>query len=119
MTYATQADLGGQPGHGAVTPEDEDLRFHADWERDALALVLAMGATGSWTIDQSRAARETLPAYRQLSYYQIWLAALEVLMRERGQLFDDELAAGHMLHAEASRRFAELVIGFATEIGIE
>jgi pimeloyl-ACP methyl ester carboxylesterase len=26
--------------------------------------------------------------------------------------------AGHMLHAEASRRFAELVIGFAAEIGI-
>lgn len=28
-------------------------------------------------------------------------------------------AAGHMLHAEASRRFAELVIAFAAEVGIE
>ena len=26
--------------------------------------------------------------------------------------------AGHMLHAEASRRFAELLVGFAAEVGI-
>ena len=26
--------------------------------------------------------------------------------------------AGHMLHAEAPRRFAELLIGFAAEVGI-
>jgi nitrile hydratase beta subunit len=102
MSYTSHADLGGQPGHGAVTPEDENLRFHADWERSALALVLAMGATGSWNIDMSRAARETLPDYLRLSYYEIWLAALEKLMLERGQLFADELAAGHALHAPAS-----------------
>jgi nitrile hydratase len=64
VSYTTHADLGGQPGHGAVVPEDENVRFHADWERDALAVVLAMGATGSWNIDMSRAARETLPAGR-------------------------------------------------------
>ena len=74
--YATHADLGGQAGHGRVVPEPEDLRFHEDWERSALALVLAMGATGSWNLDTSRAARETLPDYARLSYYQIWLAAL-------------------------------------------
>lgn len=104
MSYLTQADLGGQPGHGRVTPEDEGVRFHADWERSALALVLAMGATGSWNIDMSRAARETLPDYRRLSYYQIWLGALEQLMLERGQLFADELAGGRMLHPPAPVR---------------
>ena len=96
--YLSHADLGGQPGHGAVVPEPEDVRFHADWERDALAIVLAMGATGSWNIDMSRAARETLPRYLQLGYYQIWLGALERLMLERGQVHPDELAAGRMLH---------------------
>jgi nitrile hydratase len=99
--YTTQADLGGQLGHGRVVPEDEDLRFHAAWEPAALALVLAMGATGSWNIDMSRAARETLPDYLRLSYYEIWLAALERLMLERGQVGADELAAGRMLHPAA------------------
>lgn len=98
-SYTTHADLGGRTGFGPVVPEDEDVRFHEAWEPAALALVLAMGATGSWNIDMSRAARETLPEYMRLSYYRIWLAALEKLMIERGQLHADELAAGRMLHA--------------------
>ena len=101
MTYSTHADLGGQPGHGAVVPEPESERFHEAWEPAALAIVLAMGATGSWNIDMSRAARETLPEYQRLSYYRIWLAALEKLMLERGQVFADELEAGRMLHPPA------------------
>lgn len=101
MNYQTQADLGGRTGFGAVQPEPEGELFHADWEPRALALVLAMGATGSWNIDASRAVRETLPHYLQLSYYRIWLAALERLMIERGQLFEDEIAQGRMLHAPA------------------
>lgn len=98
MSYVTHADLGGQPGHGAVQPEAEGELFHADWEPKALALTLAMGATGSWNIDSSRAARETLPNYAQLDYYRIWIAAVEKLMLERGQLFPEEIEAGHMLH---------------------
>jgi nitrile hydratase len=98
VNYTTHADLGGQLGHGPVLPEPEEIRFHEDWERAALAIVLAMGATGSWNIDMSRSARETLPGYRSLGYYRIWLAAMEKLMRERGQLHDDEVAAARMLH---------------------
>ncbi len=101
MTDVTHADLGGQLGLGAVVPEPEGSLFHHEWEPEALALVLAMGATGSWNIDMSRAARETLPDYRRLSYYQIWIAALEKLMLERGQVFADELAQGRMLHPPA------------------
>ena len=59
-----------------MRPEPEGELFHAPWEPRVLALILAMGATGLWNIDTSRAARETLPRYRDLSYYQIWLAAL-------------------------------------------
>ncbi|HEX7864006.1 MAG TPA: nitrile hydratase subunit beta [Variovorax sp.] len=101
MSYVTKADLGGQPGFGKVVPEAEDELFHADWEPRALALVLAMGATGSWNIDASRAVRETLPDYRELSYYQIWLAALEQLMLQRGQIHPDEIASGEMRHTAA------------------
>jgi nitrile hydratase subunit beta len=100
-TYTTHADLGGRTGFGPVLPEDEDARFHAPWEPAVLGLVLAMGGTGSWNLDMSRSARETLPEYLRLSYYQIWLAALEKLMLERGQLQADELAAGRMLHPPA------------------
>ena len=101
MSYVTHADLGGQPGFGPVTPEPEGELFHAAWEPRALALTLAMGATGAWNIDASRAVRETLPDYRDLSYYQIWLSALEQLMLQRGQVFPDELEAGEMRHPPA------------------
>ncbi len=98
MSYRTHADLGGQDGHGPVVPETGGELWHAGWEPRALALTLAMGATGSWNIDQSRASRETLPDYAALSYYQIWLAGLQRLLAERGLLGDDELATGQMLH---------------------
>lgn len=101
MSYLTHADLGGREGYGAVVPEAEGDLFHAGWEPRALALTLAMGATGSWNIDASRSVRETLPEYAQLSYYQIWLAALQRLMQQRAMLFDDELAAVQILHPPA------------------
>jgi nitrile hydratase subunit beta len=101
MTYASHADLGGQPGHGSVQPEPEGELFHAAWEPRALALTLAMGAAGSWNIDMSRSARETLPDYAALSYYQVWLAALEKLLAERRLVSADELRAGRALHPPA------------------
>ncbi len=99
MTWPTRADLGGQTGHGAVVPEAEGELWHAAWEPRALALTLAMDATGAWNIDQSRAARETLPDYAHLTYYRIWIAALQQLMTERGLIADDELEAGRALRA--------------------
>ena len=97
MSYITHADLGGQLGHGAVVPEPEGELFHAAWEPRAFALTLAMGATGAWNLDISRAARETLPDYASLSYYEIWVAGLQKLLRERGMLDDAEIAAARSL----------------------
>lgn len=96
MSYTSHADLGGRDGFGPVTPEPEGELWHAAWEPRALALTLAMGATGSWNIDQSRSARETLPDYAQLSYYRIWLAALQRLMIERGLVSEAEIAEARM-----------------------
>ena len=98
LRYQSHADLGGQPGHGPVWPEPEGELWHEAFEPRALALTLAMGGTGAWNIDQSRAVRETLPDYHRLSYYRIWLAALERLMAERGLVGADEIDAGRMLH---------------------
>ena len=99
MSYVTHADLGGESGFGRVLPEPDGQLFHAAWEPRALAVTLAMGATGSWNIDASRAARETLPTYRALGYYEVWVTALERMLRERGLVHADELAAGYVLHA--------------------
>ena len=97
MSYRSHADLGGQPGHGRVTPEPEGELWHAPWEPRAMALTLAMGATGAWNIDMSRSARETLPNYCALTYYQIWVAALERLLIERRLVRRAELAASRRL----------------------
>ena len=98
MTYTSHADLGGEDGHGRVVPEPEGTLFHARWEAQALALTLAMGATGAWNIDMSRRARETLSDYDRLSYYAIWINGLEKLLVEHGLVREDELDAGRMLY---------------------
>lgn len=97
MSYTSHADLGGQRGHGAIVPEPEGELFHARWEPRALALTLAMGATGAWNLDMGRAARETLPDYAELSYYEIWIGALQKMLQERGIVEPDELAAAQAL----------------------
>ena len=86
-------DLGGMHGFSPVTPEVDEPPFHAEWERRALALTLAMGALGLWNIDQMRHQRETLPPaeYLSSSYYRIWFVALENALRavhvlDRGDL---------------------------------
>ncbi len=96
-------DMGGQHGFGAVEPEADEPAFHAEWERRAFALTLAMGATGEWNIDASRFARESLrPAeYLAKSYYELWLAGLQRLVGECGLVTPEELAAGRALEAPA------------------
>ena len=92
-------DMGGVHGFGAVVPEPDEPVFHAGWERRVLALTLAMGATGEWTLDAARFARENRPPpeYLSKSYYQLWLAGLQQLLVERGLVAADELAAGRSL----------------------
>jgi nitrile hydratase len=92
-------DMGGQHGFGPVVPEPDEPVFHADWERRAFALALAMGATGTWNLDGSRFARESIPPARYLasSYYEIWLGALEHQLEEHGLVSPAELEAGRAL----------------------
>jgi nitrile hydratase subunit beta len=92
-------DMGGQHGFGPVRPEPDKPVFHADWERRAFALTLAMGATGSWNLDGSRFARESLPPVTYLSstYYEIWLRALERQLEAHGLVSAEERRAGRPL----------------------
>ena len=89
-------DMGGMHCFGEVDLDDEDTLFHEKWEKQVLALTLAMGATGTWNIDQSRSARESLPApfYLSAGYYRIWLAALENLLVHHALVDPAELQSG-------------------------
>ena len=90
-------DLGGRAGFGPVNPEPNEPVFHADWERRALGLTLCAGALGSWTLDEGRHARESLPpdVYLGSSYYKIWTLGLETLLQRHGYVTTNDLAAGH------------------------
>lgn len=95
--YTTHADIGGRAGFGPVRPEADEPWFHAEWEKRAFALTLAMGAAGAWNLDQSRAAREQLPGYPGMTYYEIWAEAARALMMQRGLITAAELEAGHAI----------------------
>ena len=89
-------DLGGAHGFGPVVPEPDEPVFHAAWERRIFAMAMAMGYTGAWNLDGSRANRESLaPAeYLASSYYAIWLKALEKQVAAAGLATPAEMAAG-------------------------
>lgn len=91
-------DMGGMQCYGPVEPEVDEPVFHAEWEKRALALTLAMGLCGKWNIDISRHARERLRPdfYISSSYYKIWLAGLETLMLESGMVNQAELKSGFL-----------------------
>jgi len=91
-------DMGGFTGFGPVRPEADEPVWHADWEPRAFALVLAMGMTGQWNIDEARHARERLPAikYWRSSYYEMRHHALVLQLIERGLVTAMEEEAGRI-----------------------
>ena len=44
-------DMGGVPWSGPVKPEPNEPPFHAEWERRAFAITMAMAMPGGWNID--------------------------------------------------------------------
>ena len=94
-------DMGGMHGFGPVEPEPNEPVFHAEWEKRAFALTLAMGMPGGWNIDMSRFARENRAAGR-ISVDEL---LPDLVRRARDDAEgarpggdDDEIDAGHSLH---------------------
>jgi nitrile hydratase len=89
--------MGGMEGFGPIAPEPNEPVFHHRWEARALALTLAVGAWGRWTLDQSRHARERIPAadYLRMSYYEKWVAGLVALLVESGLVTRKEIEDAH------------------------
>lgn len=92
-------DLGGRHCFGSIEPEIDEPLFHAQWEKRALALTLAAGTMGHWSIDESRAAREDRHPldYYGSSYYEIWIKALERLLLRHGLVKERELRDGRAI----------------------
>jgi hypothetical protein len=79
--------MGGSP----AGPVERDQHEVEDWERLADAVNGALGGKGLQTTDQHRRAIESLENYRDLSYYERWVAATERLLVEKGILTEDEI----------------------------
>jgi len=79
--------MGGSP----AGPIDRGQHEVEDWEHLADAINGALGARGLQSTDQHRRAIESLARYRDLSYYERWVAATEKLLVEKGVLTSEEI----------------------------
>jgi nitrile hydratase subunit beta len=80
-------DMGGQTGFGPVRlGQGSEPPFAADWEARVYALAAVLRRRGVFNDDELRDAIERLPPARYLaaSYYERWLAAIEMLVAEKG-----------------------------------
>jgi hypothetical protein len=79
--------MGGLPG-GSIDRGQHEVE---DWERLADAINGALGTRGFQSTDELRRAIESLDEYRELSYYERWVAATEKLLVEKGVLTSEEI----------------------------
>ena len=79
--------MGGSP----AGPVERDQHEVEDWERLADAINSALGARGLQSTDEHRRAIESLENYRDLYYYERWVAATEKLLVEKGVLSREEI----------------------------
>jgi nitrile hydratase len=77
-------DMGGQHGHGHVDVEKNEPVFHEAWEGRVRSIANRLMQAGLFNLDEFRHAQERLPPVQYLnsSYYERWLAAVELLVKE-------------------------------------
>jgi hypothetical protein len=83
-------DVGGLPGAGPIDQSQHEL---SDWEILADAINQALGAKGVKRTDEMRRAREEMDsaAYRDMSYYERWIASIEAILIEKKILEKQEI----------------------------
>ncbi len=88
-------DMGGKQGFGRIAVE-EDYIFRSAWQRRAFALVEALAWSTPYNTDQHRHAVECVPPadYLRLDYFENWIVASEMLLKEAGLVDQSELDDG-------------------------
>jgi nitrile hydratase subunit beta len=88
-------DMGGMHGFGPIVREVNEPVFHAAWEAHVRAMMAVARSRGYFNIDASRHGIERMePAhYLRASYYERWLATIELNLIEGGFLASEELDA--------------------------
>ena len=83
-------DVGGLPGAGPIETTEHAL---SDWEIFADAVNQALGARGIKRTDEMRRAREEMDSdtYRDLNYYERWIASMEAILIEKKILTKEEI----------------------------
>jgi nitrile hydratase len=116
-------DMGGMQGFGPIAPEpeSEEELFHAEWERRAFALSLAVGFLGEWTLDEARHARETMTPekYVGAGYYEKWIDAVSRQIVEKGLVTEAELASGKADAPAPEGRYRLLKGGTVDEVFVK
>src|SRR5579864_5632306 len=84
-------DLGGVQGFGPVDLEASEPTFHADWERKAFGLAVALMATGQVRGFRHAIERMDPVWYLTSPYYEHWLAAATAGVVEGGLVTLEEL----------------------------
>ena len=87
--------MGGMHGFGPVIAERGEPVFHARWEGTVRAIFERTNGR-YFNLDEFRRVMERMPAdaYLRASYYEKWLYAIETILKEKGVVTADELAAG-------------------------
>jgi hypothetical protein len=85
-------DRGGWPDAGPINKAEHEYTM---WEKrtDAIRAVLGSSEKRLIRVDELRRAIESIPLqeYEQLSYYERWITALEILLVEKGLLTRAEI----------------------------
>jgi nitrile hydratase beta subunit len=89
-------DLGGMHGFGPVRRGESGSPLHAPWMGRVHAMMMALvRGRHTFNLDEMRRAIESIPPSQYLAstYYERWLAALQLLLVEKGRLTAHEIGA--------------------------
>lgn len=83
-------DRGGWPDVGSIDRDEHDPTM---WEKRTDALMRTLRSRHYIEVDELRRAIESIDPqrYEQLTYYERWAEAIEILLVEKGVISQDEI----------------------------
>ncbi|MFE4105894.1 hypothetical protein [Almyronema epifaneia] len=87
-------DIGGMQSMGAIPLTEPEAVFASEWEAKVFAMSFAT-FSNFFPVDETRHASERMPPgeYLSSSYYERWLYALELLLKEHNLVSAAEITA--------------------------